>query len=206
MSAWMSPIATMREEAGSCAARRSHASSSPRRRTNERRWCVFRTARSRFRVVSHSSREPSLIGAAQEDHHVGSQKDYDSLVVAYPSRFVHIATALAAGVLLTEAAVTAQFSGGGGAGQERAVVAAFDTDKNGRLDTVERQAARRVLEASQGGFGGRGRGGGRGGGNRPPASPGVKLTSADVTQYADAPLYDPATLRTFFLEFEDAGW
>jgi hypothetical protein len=119
---------------------------------------------------------------------------------------VHIATALAAGVLLTEAAVTAQFGGGGGAGQERAVVAAFDTDKNGRLDTVERQAARRVLEASQGGFGGRGRGGGRGGGNRPPASPGVKLTSADVTQYADAPLYDPATLRTFFLEFEDAGW
>jgi len=32
------------------------------------------------------------------------------------------------------------------------------------------------------------------------------LTPAEVTNHADAPLYDPATLRTFFLEFESADW
>ena len=126
----------------------------------------------------------------------------------HPSRFVRVATAFAAGVLLTGTAVSAQFAGGGGGNQERQIVAAFDADKNGRLNTAERQAARQALtESVRGGGGGRGRGGGgRGGGNRAPASPGVKLTPADVTQHADAPLYDPATLRTFFLEFENADW
>ena len=126
----------------------------------------------------------------------------------HPSRFVRVATAFAAGVLLTGTAVSAQFPGGGGGNQERQIVAAFDADKNGRLNTAERQAARQALtESVRGGGGGRGRGGGgRGGGNRAPASPGVKLTPADVTQHADAPLYDPATLRTFFLEFENADW
>jgi hypothetical protein len=100
--------------------------------------------------------------------------------------------------------VTAQLGGGGG-NQERQIVDAFDVDKNGRLNTAERQAARQALEASQGG-GGRGRGGGRGGGNRAPASPGVKLTPADVSNHAEAPLYDPATLRTFFIDFEQSDW
>ena len=88
-------------------------------------------------------------------------------------------------------------------------MAAFDADKDGRLNTAERQAAREALADSGRGFGpgGRGRGGGgRGGGNRAPATPGVKLTPADVTQHPDAPLYDPATLRTFFLEFENPQW
>jgi hypothetical protein len=40
----------------------------------------------------------------------------------------------------------------------------------------------------------------------PSPSPGIRLTSADVAHYPDAPLYDPATLRTFFIEFENPDW
>src|SRR6187431_1739897 len=103
-----------------------------------------------------------------------------------PLRSVHLVTAFVAGVLLTGAVVTAQFGGGGGGNQERPVVAAFDADKDGRLNTVARQA---LGESAR-----RGGGRGRGGGSRPPASPGVTLTPADVTPYAGAPIYDPATL------------
>jgi hypothetical protein len=90
---------------------------------------------------------------------------------------------------------------GGRGPQDRAIVADFDVDKDGRLNTTEREAARRALEAN----GARGFGGGRGR-SRAPASPGVKLTAADVRQYPNAPLYDAATLRTFFIEFENPGW
>jgi CotH kinase protein len=85
--------------------------------------------------------------------------------------------------------------------QNQAVVAQFDVDKDGRLSNAERQAAREAL-GSRGGRGGRG----RGGFGRAPASPGIKLTTADVQQYPNAPIYDPAILRTFFLEFENADW
>jgi hypothetical protein len=90
---------------------------------------------------------------------------------------------------------------GGRGPQDRAIVADFDVDKDGRLNATEREAARRALEAS----GARGFGGGRGRG-RAVASPGVKLTAADVQQYPNAPLYDGATLRTFFIEFDNPGW
>lgn len=97
---------------------------------------------------------------------------------------------------------TAQLQRGGGPGQQnRQVVSHFDADKDGRLNAAEREAARQSLGPSVAG-----RLGGRGGGNRPPASPGVRLTSSDVQHFPDAPIYDPATLRTFFIEFENAEW
>jgi hypothetical protein len=98
--------------------------------------------------------------------------------------------------------------GGGGPGgnQERPIVAQFDADKNGRLDTAERAKALESL-ASQGAAGGGGRGGGGRGGNRAPSSPGVKLTPADVKSFpASVPLYDAGTLRTFFIELENPNW
>ena len=108
----------------------------------------------------------------------------------------------AAALLLISSGAAVQAQGGRGGNQDLAVVAGFDADKDGRLNAEERQAAREALESARGGRGfGRGRGGGRA-----PASPGVKLTPADVRQYPDAPLYDPATLRTFFIEFENPGW
>lgn len=87
----------------------------------------------------------------------------------------------------------------------------WDAAKNG---AIEEGALRDGLNASLpqpnfGGGGGRGGGfpgfGGRGG-NQPPPQPGRKLTPSDVKAYADAPLYDAKTLRTFFLEFEDSDW
>jgi hypothetical protein len=88
-----------------------------------------------------------------------------------------------------------------GGQQEQQVVAQFDTDKDGRLNTAERNAARQSMGPS-----GAGRFGGRGGGNRVPSGPGIRLTSKDVQHYPDAPLYDPAILRTFFIDFENADW
>ncbi|MBI5767627.1 MAG: CotH kinase family protein [Verrucomicrobia bacterium] len=110
-----------------------------------------------------------------------------------------------------------QRPGGGFGGppmmQERKILAQFDRDNNKRLDTGERQAAREYLQANPTpgpGFGRGGRGGGAGrGGFGPrtePASPGVHLTAADVPQYKDEPLYDPAVVRTLFFEFESPDW
>jgi hypothetical protein len=104
------------------------------------------------------------------------------------------------------------FPGGGGPGrgpgfgaEERKLVAKFDKNGDKRLDLEERKAARASLASEPaGGFGGRrGFPGGRG---TTPGSPGVKLTPAGVKVYPKAPLYDLATLRTIFLEFESSDW
>jgi len=91
--------------------------------------------------------------------------------------------------------------GRGGPAPEQKVVAQFDKNKDDRLDAEERKAARAWLAEnsfSRGrGFGGRG---------LEPSSPGRKLVPADVRSYADAPLYDINTLRTIFLQFENADW
>lgn len=105
---------------------------------------------------------------------------------------------------LLSISVSAQFFGGGGNSQERPIVAQFDADKDGRLNADERKAALQFLEQSgagnqRGGFGGRF-------GNRAPASPGVRITPADVQIFPGRPLYDAATLRTFFIEFDGPNW
>ncbi|MBM3839257.1 MAG: spore coat protein CotH [Verrucomicrobia bacterium] len=98
---------------------------------------------------------------------------------------------------------------GGMVRQETKLVKQFDKDGNGRLDAAERKAAREFLQRE--GVAGRGgrRGGpgffGRGGEMEPP-QPGPKVSPADVKSFPGAPLYDAQTLRTFFLEFEEADW
>jgi len=108
--------------------------------------------------------------------------------------------------------------GGGGFGgpnQERiALVEEFDADGDGVLNAAERERARAAL-ATRGG-GGRGGmpgigggGGGRGGmgGGTAPASRGVALTPSQVASFPGTDLYDLKTLRTIFIDFEDAaGW
>lgn len=107
---------------------------------------------------------------------------------------------------------------GGGPNQpERKLVDQFDTDKDGRLNTDERNAAREFLASTpaqgpgggrmggRGGRGGPGGPGGRGGAPAGPAAPGPKIAPADVTP-ATAGLYDDKTLRTFFLTFDSADW
>ena len=115
------------------------------------------------------------------------------------TRSLTVTVGLLASLTATVPDAAAQFGGRGG-GQERQVVSQFDADKDGRLDAAEREAARQTLSASAGGRIN------RGGSRATPASPGIRLTSSDVRHYPDAPLYDPATLRTFFIEFENPAW
>lgn len=95
------------------------------------------------------------------------------------------------------------------------VLKKFDADHSGWLNATERAEARAFLakEASEG----RGRRGpgGRGGGPRGPGGPGApsgtpvageKISPADVPSAGAAGLYDPAVVRTLFLEFESADW
>jgi len=99
--------------------------------------------------------------------------------------------------------------GFGGVRPDRKLVKDFDKDGDKRLDAAERKAARGFLatEAAEGrgqrrGFGPRG----GFGGHIEPTSPGAKVSPADVKNFPGVPLYDATTLRTFFLEFEDADW
>jgi hypothetical protein len=106
--------------------------------------------------------------------------------------------------------------GPGGMNQSIEIVKQYDKNGDGWLNTEERKAARQAV--ANGGMGGFGRGGGRGGmgggrggmgmgGNQSVVTSGPKLTPADVKSYPeDVPLYDIKTLRTLFLEFEEADW
>ena len=97
---------------------------------------------------------------------------------------------------------------GGPGGGEIKLVKQFDRNKDGRLDREERREARAHLDTIRGG--GAGRGGGMAGpmgrgGNRQPGVPGAALTPSSVKP-ASTPLYDPATLRTVFFEFDSPEW
>jgi hypothetical protein len=99
-------------------------------------------------------------------------------------------------------AFAAQFGGFGGGGGEVELVAQFDKDKDGRLNRGERDAARSAT-------GGGGQFNMRRGGFRfsnAEGTPGRTLTPADVQPYPTTPIYDIGTLRTMFLQFQDADW
>lgn len=122
---------------------------------------------------------------------------------------------LAAGYALT-ASVTlipaAQFPGGPGgfgpgAQPERALVAEFDKDGDERLNAAERKAAREHLasQPSARGRGGRGMFGMPGG--APTFATGPQVDRSTVQTYpASVPFYDLASVRTLFLDFENADW
>tara|TARA_B100001123_G_scaffold344147_1_gene391040 strand:- start:12905 stop:15319 length:2415 start_codon:yes stop_codon:yes gene_type:complete len=100
------------------------------------------------------------------------------------------------------------------------LAAEFDQDANGYLDADERKLALAALADRGGsGRGGRGPGGRRGGefgrtrgpgGGRGPARepgrPGPKVTLEEADHYPDASLYEPAVLRTIFIEFDTDDW
>jgi hypothetical protein len=91
--------------------------------------------------------------------------------------------------------------GFGDAGGELQLVERFDKNGDGRLDAAERKAARQVAAGQGGGFRqfGRSFGGGS-------PRPGKRLAPAEVRAFPNAPLYDLATLRTIFLQFESSDW
>jgi hypothetical protein len=82
--------------------------------------------------------------------------------------------------------------------------ARFDVDKNGWLNREERTTARRVLAEEAAARPPSGMPGPRGGGA--PPVPGPAMSIADAKTYPNAPAFDPDTVRTFFLEFEDPDW
>jgi hypothetical protein len=89
--------------------------------------------------------------------------------------------------------------GGFGTEPELKLVKQYDKDGDGRLNREERAAARAATGGSSQGFRPfRGDGGS--------GSPGRRLTPADVRPYPTTPLYDLATLRTIFLQFENDAW
>ena len=100
--------------------------------------------------------------------------------------------------------------------QERPLVRQFDKNADGRLDGPERQAARTWISSQPpvgiGALmatipGGRGALAGlMGGRGFAPTSPGRRLTPAAGAAASPAPLYDTDTLRTIFLQFENAEW
>jgi CotH kinase protein len=93
---------------------------------------------------------------------------------------------------------SAQFSGRRGGGADVEMSARFDRDKNGYLDKAERKAAYEALTGS-------GQRGYRGSAaDTAPRNP--KLTPAQVKSWPGKPLFDPGTLRTLFLNFEDSDW
>jgi len=102
--------------------------------------------------------------------------------------------------VFTAGDTSAQFGGFGRFGQqELQLVTQFDRDGDKRLNGPERLAARNYLESQRG----RGR---RATGNSDPI-PGRLLTPADLKPpYPSTDLYDADTLRTIFIQFEDADW
>ena len=135
-----------------------------------------------------------------------------------------------AGAALLVGVAALQMSGGGAAGARAAaqdfpgpprgggfgrfggvrpptlLVERFDADGNKRLDSAERHAALEYVRSQ--GTGRRGRGGrGFGGPQMGPAEPGARVAKSDVVPVsASVPFYDPATLRTLFIDFADADW
>jgi len=82
------------------------------------------------------------------------------------------------------------------------LVKKFDKDGDGRLNSAERHAALDYLIANPQLIKK-----GRAGTPKKPPPPGPKLKPADVKTYpASVSLFDPETVRTLFLEFEDADW
>jgi hypothetical protein len=97
--------------------------------------------------------------------------------------------------------------GPGGMQGDVQLVRFFDKDGDGRLNPEERRAAfafvgRQNRDRGPGGFPG---GSNRDGANQAPP-PGRKLSPTEVESFPGVPLYDAQTVRTCFLEFEDADW
>ena len=92
----------------------------------------------------------------------------------------------------------------GGISLEEKAQKRFDQDGNGWLNAAERQAARKALAEEAAAKPPSGRPAPRAGAE--PTGPGPRIAPADVKSFPNKPAFDADTVRTFFLEFEDADW
>lgn len=91
---------------------------------------------------------------------------------------------------------------GGGPNQpDQLILAKYDTDADGVLNTAERAVARSEVQSSS-------RGPRRGPpvDNQSGGTPGIKLSPAEVASFPDANLYDREVMRTLFIDFEADDW
>lgn len=96
---------------------------------------------------------------------------------------------LVAGSAAVSLPASAQF--GFGASRDIELVERYDRDGDGYLDRAERDAARGLSESQT---------------PRQRIPVNAVITPGDVEIYGDQSLYDPAVLRTLFIEFEYADW
>ena len=107
--------------------------------------------------------------------------------------------------------------GGPGMQEELKLVAQFDKDGDKHLNPEERKAARSFAQQNnQGrrprGPGGRGRPPGGPGGFGPraetaePPKPGPRITPSEACSYPGEALFSTNSIRTFFLQFDNADW
>lgn len=92
---------------------------------------------------------------------------------------------------------------------ERKIVKQFDKNDDKQLNKDERAAAREFLKQNpqqQRGPRDGMRGPGGFGGNEAAPTPGAKVSKDEVKPAASSDLYDANTLRTLFLDFENADW
>jgi hypothetical protein len=102
------------------------------------------------------------------------------------------------------AAAQGGFGGfGGGVQPDVPLVRQFDADGDKLLNAAERKAARAYINANGGYLPGR-RGLDRN--QRATVETGRPMTPSQVRSYGNAPLYDPAALRTIFLQFDATDW
>jgi hypothetical protein len=80
----------------------------------------------------------------------------------------------------------------------------FDANKDGWLNAAERKTARETLAKEAAERPPSGRPGPSPGGE--PTGPGPKVDPHAVKSFPGKPAFDPGTVRTFFLEFEDDDW
>ena len=112
-----------------------------------------------------------------------------------------VATAGIIGLVIVAATLNLQAQRGGPNAPDLEIVADFDEDKNGWLNTAERNKARAKVESSSGGDRPR-RGGPRGRGQMTAGKPGPKTAIQDAQNYPDAEFYDDTVLRTLFIDFD----
>jgi hypothetical protein len=113
-----------------------------------------------------------------------------------PGRLAVLVVVLAAS-LVPAARATGQFGGGSGTGQDVVLVPSFDKDGDGRLNATERRTARDYAESL---------GLNRRRSGTAIVAPGQLVTPDTVRVYPKTPFYDPETLRTLFLRFDDPEW
>lgn len=122
-----------------------------------------------------------------------------------------IALEVFTGVQFTAQEIQAEHGGsergrsGGRRGPRRAekIVSRFDTDKDGRLNDAEREAARKYIHESRGE-----RGASRPSGRTSPHATHKEDLKASIAAQPNSnpDLYDANTLRTLYLRFRDADW